>query len=225
AIAKIYPGWLDLDAIATFMAGKRHYVLVGEFLQEKALHYFLAFGGLFFDLLVAIGLLYKPTRKFAFGCAVFFHLFNSVIFQVGIFPFLGLAFCLFFFDTETIRKIFLKKKSAYTASEVIVPQYKNFLLVVGIVYFAFQIGMPLRHWVIPGDVLYTEEGHRMSWRMMLRAKASTIQFKVEKEDGTAFLVKPNELLSSKQARVLGGRPDMIWQFAQYLAQREAEKGA
>ncbi|WP_316930169.1 HTTM domain-containing protein [Leeuwenhoekiella sp. MAR_2009_132] len=33
-----------------------------------------------------------------------------------------------------------------------------------------QLELPLRHWIIKDDVLWTEEGHRLSWRMMLRSK-------------------------------------------------------
>ncbi|MCV6631525.1 MAG: HTTM domain-containing protein [Flavobacteriaceae bacterium] len=224
AIAKIYPDWLELRAIESFLSAKAHYFLVGELLQQKAMHAFLAYGGLFFDLLVAIGLLYKPTRKIAFGCAIFFHLFNSFVFQVGIFPYLGLAFCLFFFEPEGIRKRFLKTKRAYISQEIVVPKAAKWYLAIGVLYFAWQILMPLRHWVIPGDVLYTEEGHRMSWRMMLRSKSSSLHYKLVYTDGSKETVYPRQHMSAKQAAVIGGRPDMIWQFAQRLKKMAASSG-
>ena len=38
------------------------------------------------------------------------------------------------------------------------------------IYVAFQLLVPLRHWLYPGDVNWTDEGHRFSWRMKLRYK-------------------------------------------------------
>lgn len=42
------------------------------------------------------------------------------------------------------------------------------------VFVAIQIGMPLRHHLDPGDVAWTEEGHRYSWRMKLRSKSGNV---------------------------------------------------
>lgn len=225
AIAKIYPGWLDLSAIKAFMLGKSHFYIVGEFLQNEGLHYFLTYGGILFDLLIAIALLYQPTRKFAFGCAIFFHLFNSIIFQVGIFPYLGLSFCLFFFEPKVIRNIFLKRKPLYVKDEIEIPPNKTLGLGLAITYFIIQLLLPLRHWAIPGNVLFTEEGHRMSWRMMLRSKQSDIHFRIkDTEHDSEVIVNPRTELSSKQARVIGGRPDMIWQYAQHLKNKALKNG-
>lgn len=86
--------------------------------------------------------------------------------------------------------------------------------------------MPLRHWIIPGDVLFTEEGHRLSWRMMLRTKSGSNKFYI-KETGTNDGKKPIKLkdyLTKKQIRAMAGKPDMIWQFAQYLKEDYEKKG-
>jgi hypothetical protein len=37
-------------------------------------------------------------------------------------------------------------------------------------WLILQLGLPFRHFLIPGDANWTEEGHRFSWRMMLRSK-------------------------------------------------------
>ena len=55
-----------------------------------------------------------------------------------------------------------------------IPKHNNILIGILLVYFIFQIGLPIRHWMIQDDVLWTEEGHRMSWRMMLRSKSGTL---------------------------------------------------
>ena len=162
SVAKIYPDWLETTTLELLMRGKQNYYLVGDLLQKKWLHYILAYGGILFDGLVIPLLLFKPTRKYIFFISIFFHLFNSVIFQIGIFPYLSLAFTLFFFEPETIQKFFLKKKPFYNAGEVKIPNYKTPLITLFSIYFLIQIALPLRHYFIEDDVLWTEEGHRLS---------------------------------------------------------------
>ncbi|WP_417363000.1 HTTM domain-containing protein [Galbibacter sp.] len=225
AIAKLYPGWLDLSFFKVLMGTKSEYPLVGDLLQKESLHWFLMVSGIVFDLLIIPLLLIKKTRKWAFMAAVVFHLFNSVIFQIGIFPYMSLALCLFFFEPETIRKLFLKQKPLYTATQVEIPSYHRVLLVLCAAYVIIQITLPIRHWFIEQPVLWTEEGHRMSWRMMLRSKGSIIEFKVLNHDTKQLQrVDLSAYLSPKQRRVIGGKPDMIWQFAQRLKKQYNAKG-
>ena len=219
SIAKIYPDWLDTTVIELLMKGKKNYVLVGDVLQQKPLHYMLAYGGILFDGLIIPLFLYKPTRKFAFALSIFFHLFNSFIFQVGIFPYLSLAFALFFFEPKRIHKLFLNKKPFYEDEEVFIPNYKTPFLILFGVYFFVQIALPLRHNFIEDNVLWTEEGHRLSWRMMLRAKHGVATFKVvDKQTQESINIKLSDYLTKKQQRLVSSKPDVIWQFAQRLKQ-------
>jgi len=173
--------------------------------------------GIIFDALIVPALLYKPTRKYAFYAAIFFHLFNSVVFQVGIFPFLSLAFCLFFFEAETIRNIFLKQKQLYTANEIEIPKNAALIKYGVLLFFAIQLVLPVRHWFIKDDVLWTEEGHRMSWRMMLRTKTGIITYKViDKVTQKAEFIDVHKWVTQKQAGMLATKPDVIWQFVQRL---------
>ena len=225
SLAKIYPDWLDTSVIELLMKGKMDYPIVGDFLQEKWLHYILAYGGILFDGLIVPLLLFKPTRKYAFIGSIFFHLFNSVIFQIGIFPYLSLAFSLFFFPSEIIQKLFLKRKLFYISKEITIPKLKTPLIFVLSIYFIIQIGLPLRHHFIQENVLWTEEGHRLSWRMMLRIKSGQTSYWVENKDsGKRFHIDLNNYLSSKQKRSASTKPDVMWQFAQRLKQDFKTKG-
>lgn len=225
AIAKLYPDWLDTTFMEILMQGKQHYLVIGDLLQHKTIHYFLAYGGILFDGLVIPLLLWKPTRKLAFFASIFFHLFNSIVFQVGVFPYLSLGFILFFFETKTIQQIFLKKKTFYAENKVIIPTYKNPLLILFSIYFIIQIALPLRHWFIEDNVLWTEEGHRLSWRMMLRTKSGQITFKIiDKETNSKTIVNLNKHLSKKQKRTVATKPDIIWQFAQRLKNQYYNNG-
>ena len=224
-IAKLYPDWLDTTFIRILMEGKADYPIIGGLLQKEWLHYFLAYGGIMFDGLIIPALLFKPTRKFAFFISIFFHLFNSIVLQVGIFPYLAIAFSLFFFEPKTIRNIFLKKKELYSTNEVIIPKYSNVFITVFITYFLVHIALPLRHHYFEDDVLWTEEGHRLSWRMMLRAKSGTASYRViDEATNKQIPIKLSDYLTKKQQRGASTKPDIIWQFAQHLKQDFAKKG-
>lgn len=226
AIAKMSPDWLDGTVPELLMKARADYWLVGEFLQQEWVHLTIAWFGFFFDLLIIPFLLWKRTRIFAFLAAVFFHLFNSAIFHIGIFPYLALAFTLFFFPTKKINQYFLWKTPHYSANEIKIPRSRNLIIGFLSIWLLIQVALPVRHWFFQDDVLWTEEGHRLSWRMMLRSKTGMIQYKVvdkAKPQDTIF-IQNSDYLSSKQMRALPSKPDMIWQFAQRLENEFEEIG-
>lgn len=225
AINKFYPGWLDGSAISVFMAGKSNYPLIGATLQEKWLQNIMIYSGIFYDLLIIPLLLWRRTRMIGFIASLIFHLSNSIVFQIGIFPYMSIAFCLFFFTPETLRKRFLSKRPLYSGNEIRIPSYKNLWVIGFSVYFLFQIGLPLRHWFFKDDVLWTEEGHRLSWRMMLRAKRATLNVYVNDKNTKERKRYPYyTLLSPEQRGSIGSKPDLMWQLAQKIKETEAEKG-
>jgi vitamin K-dependent gamma-carboxylase len=90
AFSKIYEDWLLARPISIWFRSKKDYWLVGDLLQEEWLQLSIAYCGIFFDMLIIPALLWKRTRWIAVAAAVFFHLFNSAIFQIGIFPYFSL---------------------------------------------------------------------------------------------------------------------------------------
>ena len=225
AIAKMYPDWFNGISPALLMKGKKDYWLVGDILQQSWVHYSIAYFGVFFDLFIIPLLLFKRTRVLGFALSIFFHLFNSVIFQIGIFPYMSIAFAFFFFSSETLIRRFKLRRPNYSEEEVRIPKLKNLGILIFGIYFIFQIGLPLRHWFIADDVLWTEEGHRLSWRMMLRSRSGQVIFYVEdKATGLRSKYPHHLLLSKKQRRNVRTKPDLIWQLAQLIKQKEAEDG-
>lgn len=225
SLAKLYPDWLDSTVPKMLMASKSHFYVVGDFLQQSWVHYCIAYFGILFDLLIVPALLWKKSRNIAFVISIFFHLFNSFIFHIGIFPYMSLAFTLFFYPKDFINKTFLKSKPFYKKAEVSVPKNHNLITGFILVFLFIQFLLPLRHWFIKGDVLWTEEAHRMSWRMMLRTKSASTSIKiVNKTTGKTHYVKKNDYLTKKQQRSMLAKPDGIWQFTQRLAKAYQEKG-
>lgn len=225
SVAKLYADWLDFSMIDVLMTSKKDYYIIGELLQQKWVHKIIAIFGISFDLLIVPALLWKPTRKIAFLLSIFFHLFNSIVFQIGIFPYLSLAFTVFFFEPQTIRNIFLKTKTFAPEAKIIIPKTKNMILSVLGIYFLVQIALPLRHHFFKDDVLWTEEGHRLSWRMMLRSRGGRITYKVvNPKTKDTIKIDLDKYLTKKQRRRVTCYPDFIWQFAQHLKKEYAKKG-
>lgn len=226
AIAKLYPDWFSLKFPALLMSGKKDLPFIGDFLQQEWVHYSIAYYGFFFDLLIIPLLFWKRTRIFAFLAALFFHLFNSFVFHIGIFPYLALGFTLFFFPSRKVNKYLLWKKPYFTKEEMEIPSYRKPLILFLSVWLMVQLALPLRHWFFQDDVLWTEEGHRLSWRMMLRSKSGIATFKVvdkaNKQD--TITIDNKAYLSRKQLRAMPAKADMVWQFAQRIKQEYAENG-
>lgn len=225
ATAKLYPDWLNGTLAKIILESRTGYPVVGYFFEQEWTRVFLTYFAIFFDLLFVPFMLWKRTRLPMFILAIFFHLFNSIIFQIGIFPYLSLAFCLFFFPTTRIQHIFLPHKLHYSKGELLIPKYKKALVMFLSAWFLIQIFLPLRHWVIKDNVLWTEEGHRLSWRMMLRSKNGKIKIRVvnDKKNRTE-VVQLKDYLTSIQINALSSKPDLIWQFCQRLKAEYAEKG-
>ncbi|MGK0430603.1 MAG: hypothetical protein ACJARX_002281, partial [Psychroserpens sp.] len=219
------PDWLDLTVPELLMKSKQHYFLVGNVLQQKFMLYLVAYGGILFDGLIIPLLLWKRTRRIAFFVSIFFHLFNSFIFQVGIFPYLSLAFAVFFYQPQVIQKLFLKGKILFSEEQIEIPSYSKAFKTVFVLYFIIQIALPVRHYFIQDNVLWTEEGHRLSWRMMLRVKSATTTFRViDKKTNMVDRIKLDDYLTKKQIRSVSSKPDIMWQFAQRLKTIYAKKG-
>ena len=91
-------------------------------------------------------------------------------------------------------------------------------------YAGIQILLPLRHWLYPGNVSWTEEGHRFAWHMKLRDKESRGEFLVRDAEGKLVgRHDADEFLESFQVRKVMTRPYLMLQLADRIAgQMEAE---
>jgi hypothetical protein len=230
AIAKIQPDWLSARPISLWFQYKTDYPLIGPLLATDWIKWVVAYGGIFFDLLIVPLLLWKRTRLLAFVASLIFHGFNSAVFQIGIFPYLMIGADVFFFEPEKVRKIFFKQKPSLQLQNN--PNIHNdnhlpnqFILGGLAIFFVLQIALPVRHLLYPGDVNWTEEGHRMSWRMMLRSKGGNLYFKLKNpKTDEQWNVYLSDYLTDVQAADVATHPDMIWQVVQLLKNKYAAEG-
>jgi hypothetical protein len=174
--------------------------------------------GIIFDLLIVPLLLFKKTRMLALLASLTFHLFNAIFLEIGIFPFFALTFALFFYEPETIRSVFLRRKTSIETDNGHSNYYgKKIVYFLIIPYLIIQLLLPLRHHFIEGDVLWTEEGHRLSWRMMLRERNGFIYIRIKDlKTGKLSVYDYRKNLTDKQIQNLATKPDFIWQYCQYI---------
>ena len=126
-------------------------------------------------------------------------------------------------DEPFLRQKTRIKKSARLTTE---KRWRVIIASALCVWIAFQIFIPVRHFVIPGGVDWTNEGHNFSWRMLLRTKHSEISFYLVYPDQPENQIKINgsEYLTPRQHRKMSERPEMILQFAHYLERKAVEEG-
>jgi vitamin K-dependent gamma-carboxylase len=237
-IAKLNSDWIHGgEPMRIWLSPLTKMPAFGHIFAANWVVYAFVIGGLLVDLLVVPLLLWRRTRPFAFAAAVLFNLINAVIFDIGIFPWLMLGALLIFFPPDLLRRFArafmspgeepsqaLATPETSTEPRSLLPSQK---LIAGLLaaYLAVQLVFPLRHYVYPGDVNWTEEGHNFAWHMKLRTKGGEAVFTVtHPPTGQTWTIKPEDYLKSHQVTKMITKPDLIVQFGHYLAEEKRREG-
>jgi len=157
---------------------------------------------------------------------VLFHGLNALLFHIGVFPWLMMAATTIFFAPDWPRRLRLlpPRRLPDPSIEPSPPRARAMLAAVA-AYLVLQVTIPLRHFAYPGNVSWTEEGHRFSWHMKLRDKDASARFLVaDPAQGRSWTVKPSNHLTRLQSSKMAAQPDMILQFAHHLAGRLRRAG-
>lgn len=180
--------------------------------------------GFLFDTTVVGFLLWRRTRLWAYGAVVLFHIATRLLFPIGMFPVIMVGAALVFFEPSWPRTLLsrfglthkaLNERTAALPS--IAPWRMRLGVCLGLFYAALQVGLPLRHLAYGGNVLWHEQGMRLSWRVMLRAKGGSTTFIVRNPVTTRiFHVSPRVYLTPFQEGEMSGQPDLILQLAQRI---------
>jgi hypothetical protein len=230
-IAKLNADWLAGEPMRSWLHERSSSPFVGPFFATEAAAWLFTYGGLLFDLSVGFLLLVRRTRLLAVLVIVFFHLTNAWIFTIGIFPFLMLATTLLFFPPDWPRRVLapIQRYLGQTPapSPPARPQSPASPLVLALLslYLLIQMAVPLRHWLYPGHVSWTEDGHRFSWHMKLRDKEGRLKLWVtDPKSGRTWQVDYRKDLNLKQRGRVEVLPDVLLQYVGYLKQRLREEG-
>ena len=241
-LAKLNSDWIPGgEPMRTWLTPLTRVAGGGPIFTSDWVVYSFVVGGLLLDLLVVPLLLWRRTRVFAFAAAVLFNLINAVIFDIGIFPWLMLGALLIYFPPDLMRRFarafmspgeeFVDAEPTQTSvtsiPESTLPPLATQKLVAGLLaaYLAVQLLFPLRHYLYPGNVSWTEEGHNFAWHMKLRTKVGEAVFIVtHPATGQTWTIKPESYLKSHQLMKVITKPDLIVQFAQHLAEEKRRDG-
>ena len=235
-LAKLNSDWL-LEALPLkiWLPSKYDIPLLGDFLGREWVHYAFSWIGMCYDVTIPFLLLYKRTRKFAFILVVIFHILTRVLFPIGMFPYIMIISTLIFFNADLhhailafISKVFRITKKKFDNKKFMV--YEGGWLVkikfaVISIFFLLQLLVPFRYLLYPGELFWTEEGYRFSWRVMLIEKAGYAQFKiVDGISGKSFYVDNSDFLTPFQEKQMSFQSDFILEYAHYLRDHFAGQG-
>ena len=236
-VAKISGDWLRGEPMRMWLAPLGDLPGLGHIFKGEWFIYIFVIGGLLLDLFIVPFLIWRRTRLYAFLAAVAFHLFNALMFPIGIFPWFMLCVTLIFFPPDLMRRLvraFLPPVSrpvpgpydvaASVTGNTWSPKQKAVAVLLAL-YVAVQIIVPFRHYAYPGDVNWTEEGHKFSWHMKLRGKEAHAVFTImHPATGQTWTADPRQYLVPRQLEKMGTQPDMILQFSHYLAAEKQREG-
>jgi len=226
-LAKLDPDWLRGEPMTAWLANRTDFPLIGGMFDAPLAGVIAAWLGLFFDLFIVFAVAWRRTRYLALLAALGFHFTNSQLFSIGIFPFLALLTLLIFCEPDWPRALIRAMQGrdhtshAFPAPATLTPRRTALArvgVVVGLLYVAVQVLVPLRHLAMPGRAAWTEAGHTFSWHMKLRDKEGEVGFTVvDPRTGRRTAVAPGDELESWQYESMTIRPELIRQFAHHLA--------
>lgn len=233
-LVKLNPDWLGGEPLGLWLRERWQWHIFGDLVFEDWFVLMGAWGTVFLHLLGAVLLLFRKTRLVAFCLYLLFHLMNAYTFRIGIFPFMTIGATLLFFDPDWPAKIwrkgiaFFKLPIAEKPFQIAVPKtnYRKPILIFLSVWLFFQVIIPLRPYLYPGNVAWTEEGHKFSWRMKLREKASTIlTFHIkDPKSGEEWEHDIRKFVDVRTAYLIAERVNLSIQYAKYLEKQWQEKG-
>ncbi|MEO0437878.1 MAG: HTTM domain-containing protein [Pseudomonadota bacterium] len=237
-MAKFEPDWLlHAQPLNIWLPPHSGLPLLGPFLELTWVHYAFSWFAFLFDTTIIGFMLWKRARPYAFVVILVFHYFTHLFFNIGLFPLIMVFSVLVFFEADWPRKIFRflslasivdkqKEPSKVTCSEGLAWRPPSVFYASAIAFFcAFQFLFPLRQWLYPGTVLWHEQGMRFSWRVMVREKSGSLQYRViYGGERKATLVSPNQYLTEDQYREMAGQPDMVLQLAHHIRDEYTARG-
>ncbi|RLS73614.1 MAG: vitamin K-dependent gamma-carboxylase [Planctomycetota bacterium] len=223
-IAKIDGDWLSGEPIKNVLRIQGRADGVEGWLSETSVAHLFTWGGLIFDLLVVPAILWRRTRIVGFLLAIGFHLSNSVMFNIHVFPWLMIAATTVFFAPDWPNKYFrwMKLGTENIESSSSVSETGGKLstpaAIVLLVYCSFHILWPVRHFTYEGNTGWTEQGHYFSWRMMLRGKTVGLRYYLtDAETGVTQQADIRQFLHPEQQIKFAKDPLMILDLAHGLA--------
>lgn len=232
-LTKLNSDWLvDAMPLRLWLHAKNDIAIIGPLLDKEWVAYAFSWFGALYDLTIPFLLLYRPTRLYAFVAVVVFHVMTSLLFPIGMFPYIMIAAAIIFFDSADVDAFLQKIKKtlpfpvacSYNMFHYRPLPYRATMLAFAI-FFCIQLVLPWRYLTTPGELFWTEEGYRFSWRVMLIEKVGYAQFVVvDSATGQRIGVNNNDFLTKNQEKMMATQPDFILQYARLLHEHYKQQG-
>lgn len=221
-IAKINADWL-LNALPLriWLPAQDSIPILGFVFRYEITAYISSWFGMLFDCLTPLLLLLQRTRLVAYILVVSFHIITGLLFQIGVFPIVMIVLTTLFFSHNFHQRIVDKIQNWFSlegnTKEVQNPTTSTLVKIAVLTYVFVQLAIPMRYLLYPGNLYWTEEGYRFSWRVMLMEKAGTATFYVtDYQTGKKGFVDNSQFLNIHQEKQMSFQPDMILQYARHL---------
>jgi hypothetical protein len=235
-ISKLNYDWLiEAMPLKIWLPANSHLPLIGGLLTQTWVAYVFSWFGAIFDLVIGFLLLGNRYRKAAYVMVIIIHLVTGWFFKIGMFPYIMIFVTIIFFSEGTHLKIIRFVKSWLPKTGNIDAESnkdyhlsaanQKFVYALLLLHFSIQILLPIRYLFYPGKLYWTEEGYRFSWRVMLMEKGGTIFFHVKDPNtGRRSEIINAQYLTDFQEAQMATQPDMILQYAHFLANQYQKKG-
>ncbi|MHA3789500.1 HTTM domain-containing protein [Flavobacterium hauense] len=227
-LAKLNSDWLvNAMPLKIWLSAHADLPIIGSLLIKNWVAYAFSWFGAVYDLFIVFLLINRRTRLFGFAIVIVFHLTTSLLFPIGMFPYIMIVSTLIFFSCDLhtralellskmlkLPKALLENKRIYTSHSGFF--YGLSVYIMGL-FLVFQLIFPFRYLLYPGELFWTEEGFRLSWRVMLMEKAGYAQFIVtDSKTGKSIYVNNDDFLTRFQEKQMSFQPDFILEYAHFL---------
>jgi len=223
-LSKLNHDWLVLhQPLTNHLSWQWPFKAMGKGTRETVIA-LMSYGGVFFDLSIALWLSLRNTRWFAHSYQFSFHLLNFVLLGVGSLSIFMVLITLLLFPPPWLKR----KMKLESLDGLQLPSLSRKKLVVASlsIFLLLNLLIPHRHLLIDNDVNWTEKGHRFSWRLMTRTKlGSNSTFIItDKDSDQTWTINPREYLTGRQYRKMSSETDLVIVFAHWLENEWSERG-
>jgi hypothetical protein len=223
-IAKLESSWLlDSLPLKLWLPAHGHLPLIGSIMHYPETAYVFSWFGCLYDLLIPFFLCHPRTRIGAFLAVIIFHLLTSILFPIGVFPYVMIVSATLFLPASWYDKT-LGAKSISTIDSAANKKINQPLTAFLILHFTLQILVPFRHVFYNGNLHWTEQGYRFSWRVMLHEKAGTALFYAKDHNGKVRHFQNSNFLTAMQEKQMSFQPDLLVTYAQHLKKQAMAEG-
>lgn len=220
-LVKLNEDWLNLVPLRAWLLSDADVLFYGSLLQHEGVVAAANYGVIALHVLGAPLLFFQRTRLPVFVLYCAFHVLNHHSFDIGIFPWMTIAASTLFFAPEWPRRIAASITGAGQTDlpgPVATAVSSRAFTVFVLIWLTMQVLLPLRHYLYPGDVGWTYEGHRFAWRMKLvDREAVDLLAVIHLKESDRVVVSDLFALLDEDAHTVGTRPDLALQAAHQIA--------